>query len=656
MWSLKAVTRCVTSDRVVRALYRLSQRLTSEGYLDPNMEFRAFHDGTEETELFDVEVNKSANPFGDYAILYIDDSSGTRFDDYPRGTQVTVEEKDFGEANTAYTDYFVGYVVERRERNRQSGDVLEVEAYTFDQFLRRNTVESDESGNTISTALDNVISDDTPVTFVSGNVDVLNDVTLQRSYRGENVEDFLRSVASKSGGEDWGVNQSLEFFFQPPETERAPRDIDNTQWLDYDIPERGKRSVNQVRVFYDSGTKAVLLNDGGDQLELQNQIGASEGITLYEEVSRRNITNRSAAIDVAEEILSDKSPTLTGTVTTFGLQNAEPGDVINVTIDPRGIDNEFRVAENLTRWSDDSNQLTIVEKEGFQDDLLVDLTRDTKRVEMEDVDRTVTEDLIVRPTTGAQIDFVSSTVTDGTNTTSFNQSKMLNNGFRALRRGWLGSAFLPWDVDKMVVGSGDMPPSREDTSLQNQQDSTTSVTLTRISSNVIEFSATGFDNTSGLQEVGLVGTNGDLFVRGTFDSVSGSTVDVSFQIQVDDDPDIDRGVITNQGQDVLTDIIAANTPDLPVDYGVGDGTNAVSESDTSLSNANIVSISSSIPTGINTVLFETDYGTALANSTIAESGAFDTNGNLLTRARFVSRTLDSNQTLVTREMNEFRNA
>jgi len=285
----------------------------------------------------------------------------------------------------------------------------------------------------------------------------------------------------------------------------------------------------------------------------------------------------------------------------------------------------------------------------------VNLTRDTKRVEMSDVDRTTTEDLIVRPTTGATLDFVSSSIS-GTSSTSLNRSVVTNNGFRALRRGWLGTVFLPWDVDSIVVGSGDSKPNRENTVLDNQQDSTTSITKTRISSNVIEFSATGLDNSTPLQEIGLVGTNGDLFVRGTFDSVSGTTVDVSFQIQVDDDPDIDRGVITNQGQDVLTDIIAANTPDLPVDYGVGDGTNAVSESDTSLSNANIVSITSSIPTGINTVLLETDYGTALANSTIAESGAFDTNGNLLTRARFVSRTLDSNQTLVTREMNEFRNA
>jgi hypothetical protein len=619
-------------------------------------EFRAFHDGNQETELFNVEVNKSANPFGDYAVLYIDDNDGTRFDDYPRGTKVTVEEKDFSEANSAFSEYFVGFVVERREANRASGDVLEVEAYTFDQFLRRNKVSSDQSGNSITTAMDNVITNDTPVTHVASNVTVANNKTLSRSYQGEAVETFLNSVSQKSGDEQWGVNSSIEFFFEPQETGRAPRDIDNTQWIDYDIPERGKRGVNQVRCWYDSGAKAVLLNDGQEQLEIKNKLGHTDKITFEEEISRPQITNRGDAVDAAKQRLKDKEPLLTGTVTTFGVPRAEPGDMINVTIEPRGIDDEFRIAENLTTWSGDSNQLTIVEKKGFQDDILTELATDAKRTELKDVDRSVTEDVIVRENAGAEL-----TISGHVGGDSFIETTVTNFGLEDLRDGWINTT--EWNISDMAVGDPNVTSVSRETKQVPAETETKSVTTTFPNSNTVRFKATGFNlSNTDIQFVGLRVNSQQaqtIHAAATFPGNGGPNVDITIDITVNNDTDVDRGVVTDFGQTAIRDIIGSNSPSTPSHLRVGNGTGSVSESDNSLDNGSISgTINSLEPISQRAAVSILDFGNYGSNETITEGGQADSlsGGNLFTRVRFAGVDIGSNQYLVARESVQFRNA
>jgi len=175
-------------------------------------EFRVTRDGsTVEDAVYDVDpVVDTANPFGDYAVIKLDDRGGNKFAQYERGTRVDVEIID--ESGSTF-DRFTGYVVERRENEQAGADALEVEAYSFDQFLRRNTVTNDQRGNTISQALADIIQTDTPVSYVAGNVDVGDDQELTRSYQGEAVENVLRDFAFKSNNEEFGVNDALEFFF-----------------------------------------------------------------------------------------------------------------------------------------------------------------------------------------------------------------------------------------------------------------------------------------------------------------------------------------------------------------------------------------------------------------------------------------------------------
>jgi len=144
------------------------------------VEWQVFRDGTKESDVFDVApVVDTINPFGDYAVVKIDDSQGAKFDQYQRGTEL--ELKVIPEPGDTAISRFVGYVVERRELDQDGADVLEVEAYTFDQFLRRNTVSNDQTGNSISEALADIIQTDTPIAYNSANVEVGDPQELTRS-------------------------------------------------------------------------------------------------------------------------------------------------------------------------------------------------------------------------------------------------------------------------------------------------------------------------------------------------------------------------------------------------------------------------------------------------------------------------------------------
>ncbi|AFH22763.1 hypothetical protein OSG_eHP34_00150 [environmental Halophage eHP-34] len=107
------------------------------------VDFTVRRDGTVEDAVYDVDpLSDTANPFGDFCVIKIDDRGGEKFDKYSRGTALEVTINDDGQT----FDRFDGYVVEARETEQSGADALEVEAYTFDQFLRRNTVSNDQTG------------------------------------------------------------------------------------------------------------------------------------------------------------------------------------------------------------------------------------------------------------------------------------------------------------------------------------------------------------------------------------------------------------------------------------------------------------------------------------------------------------------------------
>ena len=348
---------------------------------------RRVADDSVEDALFDVEVVDAVNRFGRHAIVWIDDEGGEKWTQYPRGSAHELEVSDDG--GETFTRRFAGYVVERREADNQGADELEVELYSFDHFLRRNRFSRDLTGDSIATALEGIIDDFTPVKWEPGNVTVGEETTLNREFEGEIVEAAISELATKSQNEEFGVNDDLEFFFRPRETDTAPRDIEDDQWLDYDIPELGKEALNEFELFYGDGDDeaSIVVDDGGDKFSLQDSIGANSPVVLYDFAVREDIDNESDARDKAEELLEQRESTLTGEVTTFGLFDARPGDLINVTINSRDLDGEFRIAELRYNWGRDETTVTIVERRGDQDETLIRITDTLKRVEGRDANR-----------------------------------------------------------------------------------------------------------------------------------------------------------------------------------------------------------------------------------------------------------------------------
>ena len=535
-------------------------------------QWRILRNGTtKEPDLYDIEIVDTANPFGNYAIAKIDDTEGEKFSDYTRGTRVDFEYST--NLGISFTERFSGYVVEARELNEQGADALEVECYSFDQFLRRDTVTNDQSGNTISEALEDIVKTDTPVTWVAGNVSVQDDQTLTRSYRGERVENVIQSLRAKSAYEDFGVNSDIEFYFEPQETTSAPRDIDNSQWFNYDIPEEGKRTINQVTVYFDGGDKSVTVDNGGDKLDLQESLGTDDPVTFAEEITREEITDIEDARDEGEKILSDRETTLTGTVTTYGLLEADTGDVININIIDRGINGDFAIAEIKYLWGRGETQLTIVEKRGDQDDLLVNLSDTVKRVEMRQANRDAVENRITNTNVGGII-----TVGGDIDGTSYSAFRYTNAGRNKVRDGWADNGNL--DISHIAVGNDATGPTRTDDSLGNELERV-SVTESLPDSTTAEYS--GSFTTTDIREIGLFTSDGDLIARATIpDTTLSSPVTGTVSLSVSNDSSIERGVLTETGQTTTRDIIADNSPSLPTQYAYGTDATNPTESDTSL--------------------------------------------------------------------------
>lgn len=514
-------------------------------------------------DVFDVEVIDTANPFGSYAVVYADDVTGNTFEKFSRGTRVDIAYSD--NQGITFENRFTGYVVESREYDDSGSDTLEVECYTFDQFLRRNTVSNDLTGLTITQALASIVQNDTPVEFVSNNIDVGSEQTLSRSYQGEQVEDVLRALSFASVNEEFGVNDNVEFFFRPRESEHNARGVDNTRWLNYDIPELGKDAVNEVRVFFDDGNRTVVVDDGNDQLDLQESLALESAGRQVEEISRPDITTVKDAEDEGRRFLEERTSILTGTVTTFGLYDLEPGDTIDIEIQPRGISDEFRVAEVRYHWGRSETELTIVEKRGTSDDILFRISSSLKRIETASADRTAVRDKILKNDYRLLVEPID-------NEGKFDDIRVTNTALNLLRDGVIDETTIT--IDEVRWGDDASNLSRTNTDLEGTQVAAFSADTGNWQADVSVFNTLGLSyessETADAKEVGLFDDGGNLLIRAVSDDgVRANEIDLS--ITFENDPEVERTVVTETGLQLFRDILADNDPAFLNQYIVGEG-------------------------------------------------------------------------------------
>ena len=347
-------------------------------------ERRLLRDGDPVEGLWDAEVTRTINPFGDEAVVWLTDYQGDRAEQFPRGTRVTIQRRPFG--GDTWSDEFQGYVSERPTSGQeQGGETVELSIYTFDQFLRRRTNDTDLAGLSIFDALEAMITNEVPaVSWNSNRVSVANNVTLDRSYLDTRVEDVIRDLRQKSGNEQFGVDpDTFDFFFRPPETGNAPIAVTDVNAIDWDIPERGSGTPNEVVVVYNDGNDAVLVDDSKDKLDLKDRLDAPGAVSFDQRVQYPDVSSIQDARDIGERILEERSSTLTGTVTTFSESGVDPGQTVDVTVTARGLDGEFRVVSVTDRHQSGEMDIEVVEKRGNLDDVLARLQSTVERVELQ---------------------------------------------------------------------------------------------------------------------------------------------------------------------------------------------------------------------------------------------------------------------------------
>jgi hypothetical protein len=531
--------------------------------------------------LFNVpELRSTANPFADFGVARIDDFDGTQYDKFPQGTRVDFEvAPELDPDNQDFTTRLQGFIVERREIEENGADQLEIEVYSLDQLLRGTKVSQSTKGKTISTVLENIITNDTAVEWNASLVEIENDITLLRELRGEPVETALLYCTFKSSNERISVTENIEFVFEEKETTPAPRNVDSTEWFYVDQPEEGREVINECRVWYNDGEETVTVENGAQKLQLENALGLNDPYSRVKEVQRQDVDELNVAKAIGNQILEDRATTTPITVQTFGLETVQPGQVITVDIPSKGIeDTDFEIAGVTYNWGQDTTDLLLVEQTGYQDDLLVRVVDAIERVELLGINRDADGNRITDTLVEALISI------DGSlNGTSYSQTRFTNTGRNKLRDAWIGESNL--DITDIAIGDDNSSINRTNTSLQNQTNTGTASEIL-VGDTRVDYQ-NSFGDTSA-QEVGLFDNSGDLIARAITDSsVSDTDLTATIELSVDDNADVTRGVFTTDGQIAVRDMIADNSPDKTTQYAYGQDGTQPAESDTSLGNESI---------------------------------------------------------------------
>lgn len=625
--------------------------------------------GDVDTDLFDVApVTLTANRFARSAALVFDDVDGAKSDAYPRGQRVELEVSTDG--GSSWTRRSAGFVQDKTDAAQ--GATTDVELVGYDHLLRRREVYKTYTDATISTILEDLITSFTAVQWVAGNVDVGNDTTITREFKGERVDEAIQELASRSADERFGVTDDFEFFFRQQDTSRAPSIVDG-DWLDYDLPEDGKRAVNRVRLFYgQSGSESsVIVEDREAQRDLKDQLAASRRVVISTEATYPEIGNEDAARDKAKQLLGQRSERLTGTVTTFGHFDTSPGDVLRLQINEKNVDTDFAVAQIEHYWSRDETKLTLAENRGDVGDLLVGLSDEVGRVSARAADPdagftrfleftsgvTVAVDATVRRDELAADQFLAGF---GRSTPGFERAD--RPGFRLesrtevaveslsptkaflnlLRDLWQGESST--DLTHLALGHGGDGATRSDTALIDEatRHALQHAGPTGTSSVELEGSrlpAGGALAGTSLQEAGVfdAASGGNLYTRVTFDSThSASTIhSVDLVLTLDDDPDR-QGVITTTGQERLRDLVVGETGHEPATMVYGTDTTSETAGDTALGakvHEDAIDSTADRSTGITDVVERIAAGEVNGND-LSELGEENASDELLSRLVF----------------------
>lgn len=339
--------------------------------------------------LLDVpDCTLAYNRFARSAEVELDDPDGVIPDEYPRPTPVELEVKR--DIDDEYSRRFGGFV--NNPKSEQNTATLEL--LSHDAWIRSRDVYKSYSSTPISTILNDLITDLTPLTWDASRVNVYDDVSVDVSWSGTPLDKVVEELASYSNDELFGATDDMVFFFEQRDSNRAPRDFTQGQYFadSVEFEEDGSAELNEVTVYYggNPASDAVVVDDASAKKSLADELGADRPVVISTSKTFTEITTEQAARRKGREILSGASAIQTGELKTWEAFGVDPGDVTRVQVPEQSIDAEFRVAEISHAWGDDETQIKLAENEQGVVDALVELSDEVSRVEARAADNNAT--------------------------------------------------------------------------------------------------------------------------------------------------------------------------------------------------------------------------------------------------------------------------
>ena len=334
----------------------------------------------DETNLIEVSYIKAVNRFARQASVTFWDPDAESKADWFTFRPVEIDVGD--------TRDWAGFAIEQDWDDAKT----RIDFLSGDFWLKKRQVFLQVEEEQISDVLEQIVSL-TPLQWEPDNVEVVDDVEITREYRGESIKEVLDDIRELSDREYYGANNDFEFFFRPTQRDRAAFDLTEGNFFRPDWDDDDRRVINQVRLFYDGGDKAVVENNLDSQGEIGENIGVGSGVIAEKTAEYPEITELDAARRKAKAILRKRDTLEVGEIP-ITLSGAElsPGEVIDV-VDPRnGIEGEFVIAQ-VTVNSRDFDQVTVVENREGAEDIVVEIADEIERQDVKNInpDADVTE-------------------------------------------------------------------------------------------------------------------------------------------------------------------------------------------------------------------------------------------------------------------------
>ena len=334
----------------------------------------------EDTDLDDAMVIDAFNRFARQANIRLLDPSGTKHVLYPKGTLVTIQVTPKGESTPI--PLLGGFVIStRRER-----DVTVLDILSHDFWLRRRQILRSYASKTISYILQDLITDYTPLIWDPSLVDVQNDVTITREWKGERLDEVILELSAQSEQEEYGATDARKFFFRPRSVTTAPRNFVDGEYIDAVFPREQASEANKVTVYYGVGGSAasVSVQDLVAQQALADAIGASSPVVLEVTRAYPEIDNEDAARNKARRILDERAGILIGTLLSWSAFDVNPGDVTYVEVPDEDVDGSYRIAELQYTMMKGLTRIRVAENVEGVADALVRISEEVTRVDLRD--------------------------------------------------------------------------------------------------------------------------------------------------------------------------------------------------------------------------------------------------------------------------------